>query len=93
MYDANDMWVGAEGPDVAQNFDFSSGPGSRLGDSFMNMLANNPVTRIQNLLNAQLGFVNGIDTGYGPEGVNGQGESERDIDADIEATRDGGLVA
>ena len=93
MYDANDMWVGAEGPDVAQNFDFSSGPGSRLGDSFMNMLANNPVTRITNLLNAQLGFVNGIDTGYGPEGVNGQGESERDIDADIEATRDGGLVA
>ena len=93
-YDSNGMWVGAEGPDVAQNADFSSGPGSRLGTSFMNALANNPVTRIQNAINSSLGYVNGINTGYGPEGADGQGESERDIDADIEATReDGGVVA
>ena len=93
MYDSNDMWVGAEGPDVAGNVNFSSGGITPAGTSFMNVLANNPVTRLQNLLNSQLGFVNGIDTSYGAEGADGQGESEADIEADIEATRDGGLVA
>jgi hypothetical protein len=34
-----------------------------------------------------------IDSGYGPEGADGQGESEADIEADIEASRDGGVVA
>ena len=67
--------------------------GKNYGPQFMNLLASNPVTRIQNLLNSQLGFVNGIDTSYGAEGADGQGESEADIEADIEATRDGGLVA
>ena len=59
----------------------------------MNALANNPIRRWQDAINASLGYVNGINTGYGPEGADGQGESERDIDADIEASRDGGLVA
>ena len=93
MYDHNDMWIGAEGPDVAKNADFSSGPGSLLGTAFMNALANNPVTRIENAINSSLGYVNGIDTRYGPEGADGQGESEADIEADIEASRDGGVVA
>jgi len=95
MYDSNDMWVGSEGGGAreAYNRDTFNAPQSALGKSFMDLLASNPITRLTTTLNSQLGYVNGIDTSYGAEGANGQGESEADIEADIEATRDGGLVA
>jgi hypothetical protein len=57
MYDSNDMWVGAEGGGGAEaqnQVDFGVNPASGLGRSFMNALANNPITRLTNTLNSQL---------------------------------------
>jgi hypothetical protein len=57
MYDHNDMWIGAEGGGEreAMNLDKFDAPQSAAGAAFMNALANNPVTRSQNAINAQLG--------------------------------------